>query len=290
MKKLGLIVITALSILSCTEVPPFIDFSEPILLARDTTYITSDVPQQVLKNVLIEDISGVACNNCPKAAEIAHEIQAKNSQGRVVVMTLHSTKYAAFTAPFADSKDTFNTIEATEIVSNLIGEPTGLPAGAIDRKLFDGKTSKINQQYESWESQVDLQLTIGAKAKLELEVIKQQDRKVIANIKTTFVEEDQTPVYLSIFIIESKIKSKQKMPDNTYDKDFEHNSILRKGVTNYAGLLLAQSVEVGRVFEKGLEFEIPAKYNIDNCAIVALINKNVGNNTEIIQCAEQHIE
>ncbi|MFT7590111.1 MAG: hypothetical protein ACI9UJ_000018 [bacterium] len=289
MKKLAIFIVIISSTLSCTEVPPFIDLSEPILLARDTTYISSDVPQQVLKNVLIEDISGVACNNCPKAADIAHEIQAANPN-RVVVMTLHSNKYGVFTRPFADSKDTFNTVEATEIVSNLIGEPSGLPAGAIDRKLFDGETSKINQNYETWGTQVDLQLALNAKVKLELEVIKQQDRKVIANVKATFTEQDETPVYLSIFIIESKINSKQKLPDNTYDKDFEHNSILRKGVTNYAGLLLAESVEVGRVFEKGVKIDIPAKYNIDNCAIVVLINKNSGNNTEVIQCAEQHIE
>ncbi len=282
--------VTLLFFFGCTEVPPFIDYSEPILLAKDTTYITSDIPQSVLKNVLIEDISGVKCNNCPKAADIAHEIQGKNDEGRVVVMTLHSNRYGAFTAPYSDSKDTFNTVEATEIVSNLIGEPSGLPAGAIDRKLFDGKTSKVNQQYETWEAQVNEQLVLEAKAAVELEIINQGNRKIIANIKTTFVEDDATPVFLSVFIIENKIKSKQKLPDNTYDKDYVHYSILRKGVTNYAGTLLAQSVEAGRVFEKGIEIDIPEKYNIDNCAIVVLINKNQGGVTEIVQCAEKHIE
>ena len=290
-KNIGLVFLAlCLSVMSCTEIPPFIDYSEPILLAKDTTYITSDVPQQVLKNVLIEDISGVQCNNCPKAADIAHEIQDKNDEGRVVVMTLHSNKYAVFTAPYADSEDTFNTVEATEIVSNLIGEPAGLPAGAIDRKLFSGQTSKVNQKYGTWETLVNQQLALDAKAEVDLELIKQENRKVIVNVKTTFVEADLTPVFLSIFIIESKIKSLQKMPDNTKNKDYVHYSILRKGVTNYAGLQLAESVEIGRVFEKGIEVEIPEKYNIDNCSIVVLINKNQGGNTEVVQCAEKHIE
>ena len=288
-KQFGLWV-TLLFIFGCTEVPPFIDFSEPILLAKDTTYITTDIPQNVLKNVLIEDISGVKCNNCPKAADIAHDIQGKNDLGRVVVMTLHSNRYGAFTAPYSDSKDTFNTVEATEIVSNLIGELSGLPAGAIDRKLFDGKTSKVNQQYETWEAQVNEQLVLDAKAELEVEIINQGNRNIIANIKTTFVEVDATPVFLSIFIVENKIKSKQKMPDNTYDSDYVHYSILRKGVTNYAGLKLAESVEVGRVFEKGIEINIPEKYDITNCTIVTLINKNQSGVTEIVQCAETQIE
>ena len=97
-------------------------------------------------------------------------------------------------------------------------------------------------------------------------------------------------MFLSIFIVENKIKSKQKMPDNTYDSDYVHYSILRKGVTNYAGLKLAESVEVGRVFEKGIEINIPEKYDITNCTIVTLINKNQSGVTEIVQCAETQIE
>lgn len=278
----------------CTEIPPIIDFSEPVLLATDTTYVTTDIPQDVKKNVLVEDISGVRCNNCPKAAEIAHDIQDKYPN-RIVVLTLHSNKYGAFTAPYPESKDTFNTEESTEIISNLIGEPSGLPAGAIDRKIFDGKTSKINQQYESWESQVIEQLALTPKADLQLEVIKQENRRVIANVKATFLEADATPTFMSVFIIESHIKSKQKLPDNTYDKDYLHNSILRKAVTNYAGTKLADNVEVGRVFEKGFVFDLPEKYDLAYCDIVVLLNKNekLPDNsflTEVLQCVEKPVE
>lgn len=58
MKKTILALFVSLLILSCGEIPPFVDFSEPILLARDTTYITNDIPSTALKNVLLEDISG----------------------------------------------------------------------------------------------------------------------------------------------------------------------------------------------------------------------------------------
>ncbi len=288
MKKLSFLAVV-IFLFGCTEVPPVIDFSEPVLLATDTTYITRDLPQNVKKNVLIEDISGVRCNNCPKAADIAHDIQDKYPN-RIAVLTLHSNRYGPFTAPYPESKDTFNTVEATEIVSNLIGEPSGLPAGAIDRKVFAGKTSKINQQYETWESQVVEQLALTPKADLELELIKQQGREIIANVKATVLAEDPSATYLSVFIVESHIKSKQKMPDNTYDKDYLHNSILRKAVTNYAGVKLADNVEVGRVFEKGFVFTIPEKYDINYCSIVVLINKNEQATTEVVQSIEKSIE
>ena len=284
------IYLAVITITSCTEIPPFIDYSEPVVLLKDTTYLTSDIPQNPLKNVLIEDISGVRCNNCPKAADIAHNIQDNNDEGRVVVLTLHSNKYGAFTRPFGEGYDTFNTVVATEIISSLIGEPAGLPAGAIDRKLFDGRTSKINQKYETWVSDVNAQLALSATAVVDLEVINQGERKLAANVKTTFTKDDEDKVYLSVFLVESHILSKQKMPDNTYKDDYEHNSILREGITAYGGLKLADNVEAGRVFEKGFELIVPEKYNLTECSIVVLINKNDGNSTEVIQCAEKHVE
>ena len=290
-KNVGLITLITcliLAVTSCKEIPPVIDFSEPVLLATDTTYVTTNVPQNVLKNVLIEDISGVKCNNCPKAADIAHDIQDANP-GRVVVITLHSKKMAAFTAPYEDSKDTFNTQAATDIIDNLyIGNILGLPIGGIDRKVFSGETQSLIP-YTAWETRANEQLLTQPRVDLELEVIRKDGRTVIANVKTTFLEKDDSPVFLSVFLLESHIKSKQKLPDNTYDKNFEHNSILRESITNASGLKLADNVELGRVFEKGFEIEIPEKYVMDECKIAVLVNKVEQDNFEVLQCTEESL-
>jgi len=143
MKKTILALFVSLLILSCCEIPPFVDFSEPILLARDTTYITNDVPSTVLKNVLLEDISGVRCKNCPKAAKIAHDIQSNNDPGRVVVMTLHSKIYNNNTAPHPAGKNTLNTKKPTEMVSGWLVERMGWPAGAVVRKLLNGFQTRL---------------------------------------------------------------------------------------------------------------------------------------------------
>ncbi len=293
-KNVGFIALVAgliLGVTSCKEIPPFIDFSEPALLATDTTYVTSTLPQDVKKNVLIEDISGVKCNNCPKAADIAHDIQDANP-GRVVVLTLHSKKMAAFTAPYPDSKDTFNTQAATDIIDNLyIGNILGLPIGGIDRKVFSGETQSLIP-YTAWETRTNEQLATQPRVDLQLEVLRKpgrSERTIIANVKTTFLEQDETPVFLTVLLIESHIKSKQKLPDNTYDKDFEHNSILRESITSASGLKLADNVELGRVFEKGFEVEIPAKYNMEECKIAVLVHKVEKDNFDVLQCIEKPI-
>lgn len=280
------VLVFLISLMACVETPPFIDYSKPILLSRDTTYSVSPIPPPQLKNVLIEDISGVRCVNCPEAAEIAHDIVDKHAKGRINVLTLHSTKFAVYTRPIID---TFNTKEATDIIHNLIGEPLGLPIGAVDRKIFAGKTDPLLSP-ATWESYVNQQLLLDPQANLELSVIPNKaNRTAIVNIKVTVLEPIADPVHLSIFISESHIKSPQKTLQGEVS-DFEHNFILRKGITSYNGLKLADNLTAGTVFEKGFEVSIPDKWVYDNCEIMVLVNKVKSEDNVVLQSASKSLK
>ena len=61
------------ALVSCKEEPPAVDFSVPPV---DTTYVDGGIQAGTqLKNVLIEDFTGVKCINCPKA-----QAQAKQAE------------------------------------------------------------------------------------------------------------------------------------------------------------------------------------------------------------------
>lgn len=272
---------------SCKEVPPFIDYSEPILLAKDTTYVVQTLPSPQPKNVLIEDISGVRCVNCPDAAVTAHEIR-DDHPGRVVVMTLHSWKFSGFTRPIAD---TFNTQVATDIIDNLIGSPSGLPTGSVDRKTYTGKTDPLLPP-PTWASFVNDQLNEKSAVNLDLETIhKPGSRDVIVNVTATFLEEQTVNTHLSLFITESHIISPQKSDTAQTGQidQFEHNFILRAGITSFSGLLLSNSIPAGTVYEKGIALEIPSKYDISNCSIVAIISHVDASGNDVLQVAESEI-
>ena len=76
------------------------------------------------------------------------------------------------------------------------------------------------------------------------------------------------------------------MPDNSYDKDFINNLILRRGITPYNGILLSDDIEFGRVFVKRVEFAVPDKYELENCSLVVIINRVNTGDDEILNCAE----
>jgi len=282
----ALLFIAALTAFSaCKEIPPFINYSPDIELTKDTCYTLPTVPAKDEKNVLIEDVSGVRCVNCPEAAEIAHTLKA-NNPGRVFVATLHPTSNANLTT--AIGNDTFNTQEAENIFQNLIGGAQGLPTGAVDRKLFSGET-KISVTPNKWQGYAQQQLQLNSDVNLELHATSDAASRVVKlDVKTTFTENDATPNYLTIMVLESGIVQPQ-ITRSGQDDSYIHNEVLRYTHTNYSGLLLASEVEAGRVCEKSFELTIPEKYDFSKVTVLVMVNKVDEKNKQVLQVDEIHL-
>jgi hypothetical protein len=123
-----------LGLVACSEeLPPVIMTAEekPLL---DTFYVGS-VPSATVKKVLLFDVTGVRCNNCPKAAVLAKSLASSNS-GRVEVVALYPKTPMSLTFPWA-GYDTMSTIEAEQIATAM-GGITSLPLGAVDQVAFNG--------------------------------------------------------------------------------------------------------------------------------------------------------
>jgi hypothetical protein len=276
-------ILFGLFMVACEETPPFIDYSRPIVLLNDTTYLVTTIPASEDKRVLVEDLSGVRCVNCPDANATAKAILAKNPE-KVVVLTLFPISLKIYTTPY-EGEDTLANEDAENIMTQIMQTPTGLPSGAVDRKKYIGEAS-ITMSEKKWEKYVNDQQLLKAKANLTLGVVGEEaSRKITANVKVVFTEAYTTPVYLTLMIVEDEIESKQLTRAGEVET-YIHHHVLRKCVTPYNGLQLAASVEKVRVFEKGFEITIPEKYNFKNCSIVALINQNDPDNKEIIQAIE----
>jgi hypothetical protein len=267
----------------CEEVPPFIDYSKKVVLAKDTTYFIDVLPAAENKNVLIEDLSGVRCVNCPDANVTAKNIQAKNPD-RVVVLTLFPTSLKNFTTPYV-GEDTLVTQDAENIMTQILKTPTGLPSGAVDRIKYSAEPS-ITMRETKWEKYTNDQLLLKSKVNTPLELAKDESqRKMVANVKAVFTESFSHPVYMTLMLVESEIESKQDTKGGEVE-DYVHHHVLRKCITPYNGIQLAATIEKGRVFEKGFEIEIPEKYKFSKCSVVAIINLNEADNKEVLQSVE----
>lgn len=256
----------ALSFISCEEEPPSgLKFKERPLL--DTTYLSS-VPTAQTKQVLLIDVTGVRCNNCPRAAEKAHAIEAANPN-KVQILAIYPN-YGALSKPW-DKNDTLVTKDADDLVGT-VGTVTNLPLGIIDNVPYNGKYL-IDEN--SWSIVVDQQKVKTTPINLELNAkwLPDEDKgrieiKAIANTEIP----STTKLNWVIAILEDDMVGWQSLPSGV-DEAYTFKHVLRKLVTSAYGdpLNVGMSMPAGFTTEKHYYIPRVAKWKADKLSCMVWI-------------------
>ncbi len=266
--SMGLWLIAVGSLISCSEELPPVIMTEEEKPLLDTFYIGS-VPAASVKKVLLFDVTGVRCNNCPKAAVLAKNLVSSNS-GRVEVVALYPKTPMSLTFPWAGF-DTMSTIEAEQIATAM-GGITSLPLGAVDQVAFNG--SKLLNTSD-WGAAVTAQL--GKTSPFNLSVKsnwKSADGKSRVEIKAVANAAIASNYKWVVAITENGVKSKQSdqdAPGGMVD-DYEHEHALRGVVGSFLGTEVnTAAVPAGYVREKHFYLVPKAKWVAANCDVVVWI-------------------
>ena len=244
----------ALSFISCEEEPPTgLKFKERPLL--DTTYLSS-VPTAQSKQILLIDVTGVRCNNCPRAAVKAIELEAANPD-KIQIMAIYPT-YKPLSNPW-DGQDTLVTKDADDLVGTL-GSVTNLPSGIIDNVSYNGKYF-IDEN--SWSIVVDQQKVKTTPMNIVLKSTWMPDeKKSRIEIKAIANTEIPSTTKLSwvIAIIEDDMVGWQSTPTGV-DEAYNFKHVLRKLVTSSYGDPLTQGMPAGFTTEKHYYMPVAPKWN-----------------------------
>ncbi len=293
--NLIILIVLLLFIIGCRETPPFIDFGKKAIGLKDTTYLVSPIPSPANRKIYIEDITGVRCQNCPKAASKIHEIDSMNP-GNVIALALYPFFITNLTTPYPGF-EILNTNDADFIYTNIYNSPSTIPGGGINRKKYPGET-ELNAHFNKWVGHTEILKTESTPIVLQTKLVKLDTiaNKYTISVKVLFASEYKDEVNLSLLISENKIISQQSMPDGSVNAKYIHNHVLRKAITNFNGLPLKilpsinGNYEAGRVFEKEFDFSIDQKWKRKNCKIVILVNRFDANSKEVLQAAEQDLQ
>ena len=266
----------------CEEIPPPIDYGNGALVLRDTNYVLPSLQDPIQdKGILIEDLTGVRCPNCPDAAIRAKELKANNPD-RVVVVGLYTEQPNNLTFPHSGDED-LRREQSTNLYTNIYGSPP-LPGGGVNRKVYSGQ-NQINQVHALWGSSVNNEKPLKSVVNLEVEAQQKDDSTYVVQSKFTFNEDLNTQSFVSVMLLENELHASQST-DTGDNHEYVHEHVLRTMFTPYNGSPLFDSPEKGRVIEKGWEFVIPKGINLDKASIVVLVNRNDADNKEILQCLE----
>lgn len=290
MKKILSILSLAIVVASCKEqFPAGLQLVGGGKQVGDTTYILPTIPAAQLKNILVEEFTGVRCANCPEATASLKAIQ-KATPNRIFVAKFHTGTLAV---PVKSTDPDFRIPQAVTIDNALGGAAQGQPAAVINR-IKNQATGKFSNTYSSgkWPLLINQELVEPTIVNLTLDKkVTGQDIQAIC----TFTFTDTTSEQLSycLYLTESKVEAEQ---DSTYLSGgfptvvgipYEHEEIFRFTPTpEFIGANLPSGLqEKGRHYVKVINFTKPSNViNLSNCHLVLFVQN--ANTKKVLQTTE----
>ncbi|MBP9186767.1 MAG: Omp28-related outer membrane protein [Bacteroidia bacterium] len=307
MKSLRIILssVILLTMVACEEVPPLINYEESKSL-NDTTYVLSVAPAAEPKNVLLEDVSGVKCVNCPDAAIIAKSIMDAFPE-RVFTTVMHPNLEAlsSFVSPITkaghESKYDFRTDDAKQIIE-LCGIPGALPRGFINRHKFSDQAERFIGRTD-WYVKCQEQMQGTSPVNIELtSTFNDAKNEGVLKTKFTYTNAVSNKQYFSIVLIEDSIIDVQEYNDPQtgdakYNNEYVHMHVLRDIVTFAQGDPVAKDTATsfvpGRVFEKEYKYTMNVsdkiKVNPKHAKLLVFVHEGVPD-LNILQVKEVHVK
>lgn len=281
MKKYILLLFTAILFFSaCEEIPPKVTGS----MGGGTGGGGSNVEDQ-LRNVIVEEFTGVRCVNCPAGSALIADLLASHGE-RLIAVSIHAGE---FSNPYSASLYDFRTPDGNQLLSYL-GEPFGYPTAVVNRKLFSGQFD-LQLGSGDWAGYVVSEKEIAPKVRIDIEPTFNPTSRSLSVKVSLYVDEAITEpnVRLSLLLTENGIKDLQLTPSSsTPQADYSHKHVLRDFISNYDGDPIGEPLYVGAVVVKNFNYTLPADWKEDNCRLIAMVGLS-GASKDVLQAYEVHV-
>lgn len=237
------------------------------------------------RNVLVEELTGVRCQNCPDGAAILNNL-SKQLGDNLIVVSVHAA--ANYSVPYTgESKEDFRTNKGTEM-ANYVGAPQGFPAASINRKLVPPETDIfLGPNY--WNGEIAAELKNDPVIGVFLEtnfnpVTRQLDVSVNLAPETTLSGDHR----LTVLITQDSIQDVQ-LWGVTKIPDYMHRHVLRDILSQSTGDVINEPLNSTSVVKRTYSTVLPAKWDEKHCTVVAFVHHGSAPDKEVLQAAEAHI-
>jgi hypothetical protein len=247
---------------------------EPVLIPEFEIPTTNRV-------VIIEDLTGVRCPNCPKGAAAIEAILDKY-KGKVVAVGVHGN---FLTAPLPNSKYDFRNPKAIEL-EEFLKPYLGKPALQVNRRKFPDQDFASIDAIELWENYIDQELK--KEQEMELVVNKVYDaatRKLDLSITAGSLINESGDFKISIYITESNIVDPQETKGSIINS-FNHQHVLRDMPTAAKGDFFTSGISKGKSYSKQYSYTIPQSYKTQNIEILVAVSRDKSNDKSVLQAAK----
>lgn len=239
------------------------------------------------KQVLIEEVTGVRCVNCPEAHELAKSLDSLNG-GKLELVSLHT---GFFAVPYANSQHNFVTEcdSLSEDIETYLGGPLNYPLAAIDRSLPGGQTDLLLDK-AFWAGQVAARLSEPLQVELHLQNdYNATTRNLNVTLTANYLSDVTDAQKISVYITESGIVDPQENTDGVED-NYVHNNVLRTVLTDPTGDAIAETTTAGIELQRTYTFTIPSSWVAEKCRVIALVAKETPDSKEVLQVVGENVQ
>lgn len=234
-------------------------------------------PAEVGRAVLIEDLTGQRCINCPTGTDIINGIIETYGEDNVIAVGIHCGPlgFAGNSKRVGLMTDTG--VEYYKHWAN--GTNLGQPSAIFNRKKGKGPIDNLN----NWAAEVGL--IISEKANLSVDIANAYDAKTrkLTTKVGAFGVNGTVSGKLQVWIVEDGIKAMQMMPDGSANQEYVHNHVFRAAVNGTWGEEV--TVKEGETTSKDYSYVLPETWNAENISVVAFVYNDNG----VENVAKKHI-
>lgn len=285
---------------SCKENVIPIDTSAPVI-AEDSTY-KGDVEPAQQRRMLIEEMSGVTCTNCPQGSEMLESLNVQYNN-RLSIVTIHT---GTFSDPIpGKSIQNFQTDDGRAL-RDLVWKGQGnKPTAIFDRLLIGKDGTYFNDGSPDWPAALVKDTVAHPTTPLNIELktaYYEATSEYGVEVKVKYTQEVTAKHAIHIFLTQSKIIDVQQLSHSDFDDNFQFNHVFRDAITPVATgqpvlpNATSDTKEAGRVYIYRARFKInPAdskqKYWVPaNMKVVAFVSDMSSADKHVIHVQETNLQ
>lgn len=245
-----------------------------------------NIPEFVIpdtgKVILVEELTGVSCPNCPSGAAQLENI-LNTYEGKIVAVGIHGDQ---LTQPVEGSQFDFRTQASKELEDSFtfFGKPTAV----INRNTYD-EDRPFGLFVQQWNQAIADELE--EPQTVEIALSKEYDadtRALIVTVTAGALVNLEGNLHLTVLLTEDNIIDAQKNV-SVIIPDFKHKHVLRTVLSsNTFGDLVGTGLAANETITRSFTFNLPPEdgtWVAENINIVAHLRSDI----KVLQAAEIHL-
>ncbi|MBC7777561.1 MAG: Omp28-related outer membrane protein [Phycisphaerae bacterium] len=250
---------------------------QPIIIPDPSLNVTG-------RTVLVEEITGVRCQNCPTGSQTLVALQQQYGADKLVVVSLHAA--GGFSIPYSNQEDYRST--ETQELANYIGGFLGFPAASIDRRLLPNEASIFITPHTRWGGEVAQGLQAEPSLAITVEnTFNPSSRALSIKVGILPAQLLAGEHRLTVLITQDSIIG-QQLNGTTLIPNYVHRHMVRDVVTAPSGDILLAPLGVGQLVSKTYNVSLPDTWEAKHCSVIAFVHRG-GADKEVLQVTEKHV-